>query len=99
MKVSFILTLVLASCMAQAQTNKAKDSKVTPLWIVDGEKMPAQKDGTRNNSFLDIKPEEIKSISVFKGDSALLLYGEAGRNGVIVITTKNSRTRKSETHP
>ena len=34
-------------------------------------------------------PNSIASISILKGLSATLLYGEAGRNGVILVTTKN----------
>lgn len=37
---------------------------------------------------LNISPSEIKEISVLKGEAAVSLYGENGRNGVIVITTK-----------
>ena len=31
---------------------------------------------------------DIENISVFKGDSAIALYGARGKNGVVVITTK-----------
>lgn len=37
---------------------------------------------------MNISPSEIKEISVLKGEAAVSLYGENGRNGVIVITTK-----------
>ncbi len=37
---------------------------------------------------LNISPSEIKEISVLKGEAAVSIYGENGRNGVIVITTK-----------
>jgi len=36
----------------------------------------------------DLNPKDIKSISVFKGDSAIKLYGEEGKNGVVVIELK-----------
>ncbi|MDE3235699.1 MAG: SusC/RagA family TonB-linked outer membrane protein [Bacteroidota bacterium] len=69
-----------------------------PLWIVDG--VPF--DGGTNNSstdftygtqtssrFLDLDPNNIESINILKGLSATTMYGSAGRNGVILVTTKN----------
>jgi TonB-dependent SusC/RagA subfamily outer membrane receptor len=35
-----------------------------------------------------IKPESIESVEVMKGDAAKAIYGEAGANGVIKVTTK-----------
>lgn len=65
------------------------------LFIVDG--VPFSGDtnsGFANGSsgssrFLDLDPENIASVNVLKGLAAATLYGTAGRNGVIVITTKN----------
>ena len=42
-----------------------------------------------SSRFLDLDPNSIAEVSVLKGLSATVLYGEAGRNGVILITTKN----------
>jgi TonB-dependent SusC/RagA subfamily outer membrane receptor len=36
----------------------------------------------------EMKPDDIESISVLKDASATALYGKAGKNGVILITTK-----------
>ena len=44
---------------------------------------------TQSSRFLDIDPNNIHEISILKGLSATVLYGEAGRNGVVLITTKN----------
>ena len=35
-----------------------------------------------------IKPDQIESISVLKDKSGITLYGDMGKNGVILITTK-----------
>jgi TonB-linked SusC/RagA family outer membrane protein len=71
-----------------------------PLFVVDG--VPF--DGSTNSQasfvygsqtgsrFSDIDPNSVESINVLKGLNATVLYGEAGRNGVIVITTKNGST-------
>ena len=73
-----------------------------PLFIVDGVPFDAstntQSDftyGTQTPSrFLDIDPNTIENLNVLKGLSATTLYGEAGRNGVILITTKNGSQQK-----
>ncbi|HLK31014.1 MAG TPA: SusC/RagA family TonB-linked outer membrane protein, partial [Puia sp.] len=77
-----------------------------PLFVVDG--VPF--DGSTNSAnsgqeflyghqtssrFLDLDPNNIENVSVLKGLSAVTLYGEAGRNGVILITTKNGATQKA----
>ena len=52
-----------------------------------------------NNSasrLLDIDPNNIADLSVLKGLSATILYGEQGRNGVILITTKGGSGSISE---
>lgn len=50
-----------------------------PLYVVDGKVKP---------TINDINPEDIESINVLKGESAEAEYGELGKNGVILITTK-----------
>ena len=42
-----------------------------------------------SSRFFDLDPNNIESINVLKGLAAATLYGTAGRNGVILITTKN----------
>jgi len=68
-----------------------------PLFVVDG--VPFNSDtntqsnfldnGTESSRFLDLDPNTIESVNVLKGLSATTLYGQAGSNGVILITTKN----------
>jgi TonB-linked SusC/RagA family outer membrane protein len=49
--------------------------------------------GNRGN---DINPEDIESVSVLKGAAAAALYGSAGANGAIMITTKSGKARKGK---
>ncbi|WP_238718861.1 SusC/RagA family TonB-linked outer membrane protein [Pelagihabitans pacificus] len=71
-----------------------------PLFIVDGIPFDSGTntqsnflDGnTESSRFLDIDPNNIENVSVLKGLSATVLYGNRGRNGVILITTKGSRS-------
>jgi TonB-linked SusC/RagA family outer membrane protein len=69
-----------------------------PLFVVDGVPFNSDTNSDRDfdeggssasSRFLDIDPNNIAEVSVLKGLSATVLYGEAGRNGVILITTKN----------
>jgi TonB-linked SusC/RagA family outer membrane protein len=71
-----------------------------PLFVVDG--VPFNTDqnadrgftaggATASSRFLDLDPNNIAEMNILKGLSATVLYGEAGRNGVILITTKNGR--------
>ena len=50
-----------------------------------------------------VSPDKIESISVLKDKSATALYGEKGKDGVILITSKEKAASKSptqrETHP
>ena len=50
------------------------------LYIVDGKEL-------KSGNIKDIDPTAIRSINVLKGNSAVELYGEKGKNGVIVIST------------
>lgn len=75
----------------------------TPLFIVDGVPFDASTNAQANftfgntttSRFLDLDPNSIESISVLKGLSATTLYGELGRNGVVVVTTKNGSSRRT----
>lgn len=73
----------------------------TPLFVVDGVPFDASTNAqasfvygnTTSSRFLDLDPNNIENISVLKGLSATTLYGELGRNGVILITTKNGANK------
>jgi len=43
-----------------------------------------------------LNPKDIESISVLKDADATAIYGSRGANGVILITTKRSRTRTTD---
>ncbi|MFR9523594.1 MAG: TonB-dependent receptor [Rikenellaceae bacterium] len=59
----------------------------TPLYVIDG--MPIVDDGSLNtNPLSDINPSQIESIDIMKDASSSAIYGSAGANGVVLITTK-----------
>lgn len=67
-----------------------------PLVIVDGVELDMQLDRTSlheghfNNALSNISPDDIERVEVLKNATAL--YGARGANGVIVITTRRSRS-------
>ena len=74
-----------------------------PLFVVDGVPFNTSSNAqngfttggaTTSSRFLDIDPNNIESMSVLKGLSATVLYGDQGRNGVILITTKSGATKR-----
>ena len=55
-----------------------------PLFIIDG--LPG--------NYSDLNPNDIESIDVLKDASSTAIYGSAGANGVVIITTKRGQTGK-----
>lgn len=50
-----------------------------------------------SSRFLDLDPNNIENISVLKGLAATVTYGDQGRNGVILVTTKNGSKKARPT--
>jgi TonB-linked SusC/RagA family outer membrane protein len=68
------------------------------LLVIDGLPMPEGGNGTILNL---INPNDIDNVSVLKGGVAAALYGSAGVNGALIITTKKGvkgKARVSYTH-
>ena len=57
-----------------------------PLLVVDDEVF--------TGNIEDIKPENVKSMTVLKGKAAETVFGEKGKNGVIDIKTKKKKIQK-----
>jgi len=80
-----------------------------PLFVVDGVPFNSETNAAGDSQqgflygnqaatsrFLDLDPNNIENIEVLKGLAAAVLYGQAGRNGVILITTKNAKEKKEQ---
>jgi len=63
------------------------------LWVIDGVIQQEKPEESRLN------PNDIASVDVLKGSSAVNLYGDKGRFGVMLITTKQKRTHVLEVAP
>ncbi len=70
----------------------ASISSKEPLVLIDG--LPVTYD---NEIYKNLNPEDIISIDVLKDTPAVLCYGSAGRNGVVLITTKHGTINKVST--
>ncbi|WP_204345556.1 M56 family metallopeptidase [Psychroserpens algicola] len=72
-------------------TKSSSDSNIfitaseEPLFVVDGKVV-------KKSLFEDIDSDEIQSIDVLKGKTALEYFGDKGKNGVIVMTKKGSNS-------
>ncbi len=60
-----------------------RETGKNPLIILDGKVQP-------NSDINKINPNSIEKIEVLKNESATFVYGDAGKNGVILITSKNA---------
>lgn len=73
-----------------------------PLFVIDGIVMDNSTTTVStagslrglSNRAADINPDDVESISVLRGGAATALYGQAGSNGVVVITTKSGKAGK-----
>lgn len=69
----------------ESGTVRLKKGNDNVLYILDGKEATA-------DDINALDPSMIESISVLKDDNAIKLYGEKGRNGVIIIKTKKKVT-------
>ena len=63
-------------------------SEGKPLLIVDGKELAMD--------FRNLKPDEIESISILKNPQSHVIYGNKGKNGVVVVSTKKQIKINSE---
>lgn len=61
-----------------------ENSDAKPLFLLDGKEIT-------DKEMKNVEPNEIESINVLKDKSATTIYGEKGKNGVIIITSKNNK--------
>ena len=71
----------------QLRGNRSITANGNPLFIVNGLPVPGDYYATLN-------PYDIESIEVLKDASSTAVYGSAGSNGVIIITTKSGKAGK-----
>jgi len=84
--------LAIGAAAQQSASGKNKSSFKPAFWVVDGVKVDTTTMSKRN-----IDSQTIESMWVWKGDSAVVRFGEEGRAGVVVVTTKDGG-RKGKKH-
>lgn len=70
-----------------------------PLFVIDGVIMDNSSNIAGNvaelrgmsNRAADLNPDDVESISILRGGAATALYGQAGSNGVVLVTTKSGK--------
>ncbi len=83
--------------------NKSLSGDSTPLFVIDGIPLannrggqPGMWGGTDSGDGISaLNPDDIASISILRGANAAMLYGSAGANGVVLITTKQGEAGKT----
>lgn len=92
------LLIILSCCLmaftarAQAQKDSIYKSGYEPVYFIDS--VQVSKETLKNYN-----PQNIKSISVYKGNDAIRLIGPAGRDGVVYIETKTFAKEKAAKQP
>jgi hypothetical protein len=90
--------------------NKNKDTKVNltaddienivvlkePLYIINGIEFSEESlfGAKLTSPYAPLDQQEIIKTEIFQGDEAIEIYGEKGRKGVVVVTTKNGKAVK-----
>lgn len=71
-----------------------------PLYVIDGmpvtSTLSAGRDSLSRDALNFLNPDDIESITVLKDASAAAIYGANAANGVVLITTKQSRQHGPE---
>lgn len=75
-----------AEIKMQLRGNRSFTAKGDPTFIIDG--MPGD--------YATLNPNDIESIEVLKDASSTAIYGSAGSNGVVIITTKSGNAGKTK---
>ena len=71
---------IIADCYSYFETNI---TNVKPLIILEGKEVS-------EDLVKDLKPEDVESINVIKGQNAITKYGDKGENGVVEIMLKKN---------
>lgn len=71
-------------------TNALGTKGSLPLYVIDGKEMPA------GFTLSNVDPNTVESITVLKDKSAVSIYGDKGKDGVIIITSKKLTSGQTE---
>ena len=94
---SFALSALVASVGLAQDTVWVKPSQAVqlapnqpkPLFILDDVELPGSDLGK-------LEPKDIETVEVIKDAKSIEKYGEKGKNGVVIITTKKYKEKKAK---
>lgn len=72
------------------------NAKNNPLIVIDGVPISSDNPAGISNPLSMVNSNDIESFSILKDASATAIYGIRGSNGVIIITTKNVTSGKTQ---
>jgi TonB-linked SusC/RagA family outer membrane protein len=80
------VNIMLRGTRSLTTDSELKKLQTQPLYIIDG----------IQGSINDLNPNDIASIDVLKDASSTAIYGSAGANGIIIVTTKQAEKGKTQ---
>jgi len=75
---------------------KPEDAGTLPNYSGKNAGSSALKSGVGSNFLGNINPDDIETVNVLQGPSATAIYGAAGANGVILVTTKKGKSGETK---
>ncbi|MBS1558404.1 MAG: hypothetical protein JST69_06710 [Bacteroidetes bacterium] len=92
MKKTFLVLVLLVSVIISF-SQQQKQTVAAPLYVINGQVQPewvvSQSDpGKMVRPIENLDPTTIEKIEVLNGEKAIVKYKDAGKNGVVEITTK-----------
>ncbi len=103
-----LIPLFFVSSMSYAQSETIKEDSVTrvrldcsikefpsPLWLVMYEGKMFSIDSVVMKEKKILNPSSIKSVNVLKNQQELEKYGNAGKNGVVILTLSEEKGAKT----
>ena len=79
-----ILSMISSDSLIRAFRNRGTLKGEVPLFVVDGKKVAY-------SDVLDLDMAIIKNITILKDEAAVSRYGEAAKNGVVLISVKEEK--------
>jgi TonB family protein len=61
-------------------TSPVPDTTKEPIWVVDGK---------ISKNIVQVPPQDLLSVEILKGQEAAERFGESGKNGAVILTTKS----------